>query len=150
MGRPETKADGAEPSRLIGKTIVIAARQISAPRPFGCAAAHYKVSDVTPELLFEGAFDAMRSHDRTVDPTKIAASLGFTGTVIKTLETGCEIDFHFVDATTAEVGLNDYVYTKKQSCGRSERAGVEVELLHDIIGGACQRLGVVHRQRAER
>ena len=30
------------------------------------------------------------------------------------LETGCEIDFHFVDATTAEIGLNNFVYTLKK------------------------------------
>jgi hypothetical protein len=40
--------------------------------------------------------------------------LCFSGTRIKTLETGCEVDFHFVDAITAEIGLNDYVYTLKK------------------------------------
>ena len=39
---------------------------------------------------------------------------GFSGGGIKTLETGCEIDFHFVDATTAKIGLNDAVYTLKK------------------------------------
>jgi hypothetical protein len=29
-----------------------------------------------------------------------------TGTAFKTLETGCGIDWHFVDHTTAEVGLD--------------------------------------------
>jgi hypothetical protein len=29
-------------------------------------------------------------------------------------ETGCEIDFHYVDATTARLGLNDHVYTLKK------------------------------------
>jgi len=28
--------------------------------------------------------------------------------------TSCEIDFHFVDATTAEIGLNNTVYTLKK------------------------------------
>jgi len=111
---PDHMPDGAEPTRLIGKTIVIAARQISGPRPFACTAPHYKVGDFTPDRLFQGAFDEMRFNDKRVDPNKIAASLGFAGTAIKTLETGCEIDFHFVDATTAEVGLNDYVYTLKK------------------------------------
>jgi hypothetical protein len=32
----------------------------------------------------------------------------------KTLETGCEIDFHFVDAATGEIGLSNYVYTLKK------------------------------------
>jgi hypothetical protein len=56
----------------------------------------------------------MQSSNKTVDPGKIAASLGFSGSHIKTLETGCEIDFHFVDATTVEIGLNDYIYTSKK------------------------------------
>jgi hypothetical protein len=43
-----------------------------------------------------------------------SASLGFAGKSIKTLETGCEIDFHFVDDATAEIGLNDHVYTLKK------------------------------------
>ena len=30
------------------------------------------------------------------------------------LETGCEFDFHFVDATTAETGLNNTVYTLRK------------------------------------
>ena len=28
-----------------------------------------------------------------------------------TLQTGCEIDVYFVEGTTAEVALNNYVYT---------------------------------------
>ena len=56
----------------------------------------------------------MQSGNKSVDPGKIAASLGFSGASIKTLETGCEIDFHFVDAATAEIGLNDFVYTLKK------------------------------------
>ena len=45
---------------------------------------------------------------------EIATSLGFSGTSIKPLETSCQIDSHFVDATSAEIGLNDYVYTLKK------------------------------------
>jgi len=30
------------------------------------------------------------------------------------VETGCEIDFHFVDATTADDRLNNTVYTLKK------------------------------------
>ena len=56
----------------------------------------------------------MRSKNKSVDPNKLAASLGFSGNKIRTLETGCEIDFHFVDAATAEIGLNDYVYTLRK------------------------------------
>jgi hypothetical protein len=35
-------------------------------------------------------------------------------TTFKTLETGCESDWHFVDPSTVEIGLNDSVYTLKR------------------------------------
>jgi hypothetical protein len=111
---PRAKPDSAEQSRLLGKTIVFKAREIAGPRPFACTAPHYKESDFTADMVFQGALETMRSNNKSVDPNKIAASLGFSGASIKTLETGCEIDFHFVDATSAEIGLNDYVYTLKK------------------------------------
>jgi hypothetical protein len=111
---PKQKPDSTEPSRLIGKNVIFKPREIAGPRPLACTAPHYKISDFTADLLFQGAFENMQSNDKSVDPNKIAASLGFSGTSTKTLETGCEIDFHFVDATTAEIGLNDYVYTLKK------------------------------------
>jgi hypothetical protein len=107
----QQKLDSTERSRLVGKTIVFKAKAIAGPSPFACRGPQYKVSDFTAGMLFQGAFEEMQSKDKSADPNKIAASLGFSGTRIKTLETGCEIDFHFVDATTAEVGLDDYVYT---------------------------------------
>ena len=111
---PKRKPDAAEKTRLVGKTIVITAKQITGPNPLACATPHYKVSDYTADMLFQGAFGEMQASNKSVDPGKIAASLGFAGARIKTLETGCEVDFHFVDATTAEIGLNDYVYTLKK------------------------------------
>jgi hypothetical protein len=90
------------------------AKQIAGPPPFACRAPHYKESDVTADMLFQGAFEEMQSKNKSADPDKLAASLGFAGKTIKTLETGCEMDFHFVDAATAEVGLNDCVYTLKK------------------------------------
>jgi hypothetical protein len=106
--------DSAEQSRLIGKTLVFKAREITGPPPFACKTPHYKESDYTPDMIFQGAFEEMQSKNKSVDPIKLAASLGFAGSSIKTLETGCEIDFHFVDAATAEIGLNDHVYTLKK------------------------------------
>jgi hypothetical protein len=111
---PKRKPDNAEQSRLLDKTIVFKANAIAGPRPLACTAPHYKESDFTADMIFQGAFDEMQSKNKSVDPNKIAAALGFIGNRIKTLETGCEIDFHFVDATTAEIGLNDYVYTLKK------------------------------------
>jgi GcrA cell cycle regulator len=82
--------------------------------PLACTSPHYKVSDFTADMLFQGALGEMQASNKAIDPNKLAASLGFSGNRIKTLEPGCEIDFHFVDATTAEIGLNDHVYTLKK------------------------------------
>ena len=111
---PKQKRDSAEPSRLIGKTVVFKAREIIGPPPFACKMPRYKVSEYAADMIFQGAFEEMQSKNKSVDPGKLAASLGFAGGSIKTLETGCEIDFHFVDTSTAEIGLNDNVYTLKK------------------------------------
>ena len=111
---PHRKPDDAERVRLLGKTVVLKSREISGPHPFACARPQYKVTDYGPEMLFQGAFDEMLHADKKTDPKALAASLGFTGARVRTLETGCEIDVHFVDDATAEVGLNDYVYTLKK------------------------------------
>jgi hypothetical protein len=39
----------------------------------------------------------MHDSDKSKDPQKLAASVGLTGSPIKTLETSCEFDWHFVD-----------------------------------------------------
>ena len=75
-----------------GKTIAFKAKEIAGPRPFACTTPHYKISDFTADLIFQGAFEQMQSNNKSVDPNKIAASLGFLGNSIRTLETGCEID----------------------------------------------------------
>jgi len=111
---PVRTPDVAERARLIGRTIVIKAHAITGPPPFACPGAHHKVIDYASDMLFQGAFDEMRSKNKAVDPNRLAASLGFGPPPIKTLETGCEFDFHFVDKTTAELGLNDYAYTLKK------------------------------------
>lgn len=98
----------------MGKTIVFNSTAIAGPSPFACQDPHYKLADYTAGLLFQGAFDEMHARDKSVDPGKVAAGLGFTGGTVRTLETGCDFDFHFVDASTAQVGLNDTVYTLKK------------------------------------
>lgn len=110
----QQKSDGAEQARLIGRAVIFKAREIAGPAPFACRAAHYKEKNHTADMIFQGAFGEMKSKDKSVDPNRIAASLGFAGNGIKTVETGCEIDFHFVDATTVEIGLNNSVYTLKK------------------------------------
>ena len=108
------KPDGAEQARLMGKMVVFKAKEISGPRPFACAKPQYKVADYGADMIFQGAFDEMQRAGKKADPNALAASLGFSGSKIKTVETGCAIDFHFLDDSTAEAGLNDYVYTLKR------------------------------------
>ncbi|MBC9876398.1 hypothetical protein G8O24_03440 [Bradyrhizobium sp. INPA01-394B] len=108
------KPDDAERTRLIGKMLVLKTREISGPRPFACASPQYKMTDYGPDMIFQGAFEEMQRADKKADPQALAASLGFNGARIRTLETGCEIGVHFVDDATAEIGLNNYVYTLKK------------------------------------
>ena len=110
------KPDEVEAKSLIGKTIVIRSNAIDGPHTFACKGPKYKVRDYPADWLFQGSFGEMHARDASVDPAKLAAKLGFQGTRWKTLETGCgnELDYHFVNPTTAEFGLNDFVYTLKK------------------------------------
>lgn len=111
---PQRKPDATERARLMGKAVVFKAGGISGPRPFACAKPQYRLTDYGPDMIFQGAFDEMHRADSKTDPKVLASSLGFTSVPIRTLETGCEIDVHFLDDATAEVGLNNYVYTLKK------------------------------------
>ncbi len=92
----------------------VAARSITGPADIACKGPKYKLTNYTADMLFQGAFEQMHDTNKSADPQKLAASLGFTGTSFRTLETGCEIDWHFVDTSTVEIGLNDFVYTLKK------------------------------------
>jgi hypothetical protein len=110
------KPDPAEKASLVGKTFVIKAKGITGPRQVACKDPQYKVVDYSALMLFQGAFEEMQMRDKSVDPAKVAAKLGFHGSSWKTLETGCgnEVDFHFLDPTTAAFGLNNYIYILKK------------------------------------
>jgi len=112
----ERKPDIAESKTLVGKTVTINRGEIVGPRAVACKGPHYKVSEVAPDMLFQGSFDEMRRRDKSADPAKLAATLGFRGATSKLVETGCgnELDLHFVDPATAEFGLNNYVYILKK------------------------------------
>jgi hypothetical protein len=110
------KDDAAEMKSLVGKIIVLKAGEIVGPRQVACKGPHYQVKEYPADMLFQGAFGEMQSRDKSVDPAKLAAKLGFKGSAWKTLETGCgnELDFHFIDPATTTFGLNNYVYTLKK------------------------------------
>jgi len=111
---PQHAPDAAERARLIGQTIAVKPTAIMGPSPFACRGPHYRFRDFTPAMLFQGAFEEMQMKNKSVDPDRLAGALGFIGPSIKTLETGCDFDFHFVDASTAQVNLNDTIYTLKK------------------------------------
>lgn len=108
------KADIAGMKQLTGKTVNLGLKAITGPKVLACKGPHYKVSDFSADMLFQGQFGEMHVPDHGKDPLHLAHALGFTGTTFKTLETGCEIDWHFVDPRTAEIGLNNFVYTLKK------------------------------------
>jgi hypothetical protein len=113
-------SDEAEMKTLVGKTVVIRLKTITGPRQVACAKPNYRIKDYPADMLFQGAFGEMHSRDKSADPAKIAAKLGFRGAssnpTWKTLETGCgnELDYHFLDPATAAFGLNNYIYTLKK------------------------------------
>jgi len=111
---PQRAPDAAERARLIGQTIAVKPTAITGPSPFACRRPHYRFRDFTPAMLFQGAFEEMQMKNKSVDPDRLAGALGFIGPSIKTLETGCNFDFHFVDASTAQVNRNDTIYTLKK------------------------------------
>jgi hypothetical protein len=108
--------DLAEMKSLVGKTVVIQPKAILGPHAAACKGPHYLIKDYPADMLFQGAFGEMHRRDKSADPAKIAAQLGFRGSSWKTLETGCgnELDYHFLDPATAAFGLNNYVYTLKK------------------------------------
>ncbi len=99
---PKSRLAGDEPKKLQGQTVAFQPKAVAAPAPLGCKGPRYKFVAYEPEGLFQGTLK---------EPKKQAAALGFAGDKIWTLETGCEIDFHFVDPDRAMFGLNDMVYT---------------------------------------
>jgi hypothetical protein len=110
---PAYASDSLEMKSLVSKAVVIQAQSITGPHALACKGPKYQVKDYPADMLFQGAFGEMKSRDKSADPAKLAAKLGFRGRSWKTLETGCgnELDFHFLDPATAAFGLNNFVYT---------------------------------------
>lgn len=110
---PAHPPDAAERASLTGKTVRLSPRAISGPDPFSCHGPHYAIKSYTPDMLFQGELGELQDAHPKTSAASLAASLGFTGKTIRTLETGCEIDWHFVDPHTVEIGLDDWVFTLK-------------------------------------
>jgi len=110
------RPDQSEMKSLVGKMVAIKPREIAGPKILMCKGPIYRVKDYPADWLFQGAFGEMHDRDKSADPVKIAASLGFHGSSWKTVITGCanELEYHFIDPSTAAFGLNDFVYILKK------------------------------------
>jgi hypothetical protein len=114
---PQHKPDDSEMKSLVGRSIAFEAKRIIGPRPVQCNALKYRVRNYPADGLFQGQFGEMHLRDKSVDPAKVAASVGFSkGKSWKTVETGCgnELDYHFIDDATAAFGLNNYIFILKK------------------------------------
>ena len=89
-------------ARLLKSTISFGRKGVVAPPPLNCREAEFAVVDAPLENLFEGGL---------TDPQAQAAALGFTGSIVKTLVPGCEIEYHLVDKHTALFALDNIIYT---------------------------------------
>lgn len=114
-GKSRARSD-VDLKELLNKTVTFRPREIAGPPMLTCKGPQYKLSDFSADMLFQGAFGEMHEKDERINPGKVAASLGFQGESWQVVETGCGngIDWHFVDATTLAIGLNDYVYVLKK------------------------------------
>lgn len=113
---PAHKPDPTEMKAFDHKNLVITRTAITGPRELVCKAPKYKVEDYPADFLFQGSFGEMHERDKSVDPAQVAAKLGFKGKSWKTLVTGCgnELEIHFLDPSTAAIGLNNYIYFLKK------------------------------------
>lgn len=86
---------------LQGKKITFGAKAISAPQPMACRKPQYERVAVEADGLFQGGLKA---------PEKDATALGFKPGKIPSLLTGCEVDYHFLDADHALFALDNRIY----------------------------------------
>jgi hypothetical protein len=112
----ELTPDQPEMKELAGQMIAFKSKEIEGPRQAACKGPKYRVGNSPVLGLFQGAFDEMHRRDPSLDPAKMAAQVGFQGHSWKTLETSCgnELDYYFIDPTTAAFALNNAVYTLKK------------------------------------
>lgn len=110
------KPDASEVRELVGKSVTFAPKAIAGPRQTACKDPRFRLKEYQADMLFQGSFGEMHERNKAVDPARVAATVGFRGSRWKTLETGCanELDFHFIDSTTAAFALNNYIYKMKK------------------------------------
>ena len=93
--------ENSESRALRGKKIVFGQKAISGPQPMACKKPNYERVAVEPDGLFQGGLKA---------PARDAAALGFAPGKVPSLLTGCEVDYHFLDADHALFALDNRIY----------------------------------------
>lgn len=94
-------------ARLKGKTMVFKADTIVAPSVLGCTEAGYEITHYPPEALFQGTLPEGRQ-------AAAAAGLGLPAGEVPGIDVGCStglFSYHFKDANTAMVALDNVIYT---------------------------------------
>lgn len=112
-GRPP---DVAEMKSLVGRTVTFEKERIRGPGILACAHPKYEVIEAPRANAFQGELEELEAGDSSKRADRLAEALGFKSKTMRRLETGCanELDFHFIDDDTAELGLNDYVYVLRR------------------------------------
>ncbi|MEO6341170.1 MAG: hypothetical protein ABIO39_14100 [Caulobacteraceae bacterium] len=106
VGGPE------EEKRLLGKTVTLGPRAVTAPQPVGCKPPVYTVRDDPPDMLFEGGLAEPDKAGKPRNAVALARALGMSTRTVRTLEIGCsEISFHRFAPDTLVFGLDNRVYT---------------------------------------
>jgi hypothetical protein len=109
--REKTPPAAAGVKELVGQVVTITPQRIIGPRPVGCDSPRYAVKAYPADMLFQGMFGEMTRRRQAITARKPAARAGFQGSKTwSTLETGCELDFHFIDERTAAFALDNYIF----------------------------------------
>jgi hypothetical protein len=74
---PGRKPDDAASKTLAGKRVVIKPAEIAGPQAVACKSPRYRLRHYGADILFQGMLDEMRPCDSSVEPLKLARTLGF-------------------------------------------------------------------------
>ena len=107
--------DAKEIKRLVGAAVEFKANAISGPAPLACKRPHYALKQFDADMLFQGAL--AEYGDPSTTPVKMAEKIGFAKRPVTSLETGCEIDFHAIDADHVVFALNNSLYRMTRASG---------------------------------
>lgn len=90
---------------LVGRSFSIKDGHVEGPGILACTSGRMAVKDVPAQGLFQG----MLGEDEA-KANRAAAGLGFQRGPWKTVDGGCDLEFHFSDTKSGAFGLDNYVF----------------------------------------